>query len=56
MPRRMVIVDAAGDRRGSEGEVFGDEEADRMVGFDVGRVERQVRGADVTGARRVEEV
>lgn len=57
MPRRMVVFDASGSRRGSaSGDefVFEDADGDRMVGFDVNRSDRQVRGANVD--RRVEQV
>lgn len=60
VPRRMVVIDATGSRRGStSGEefVFEDADGDRMVGFDVNRSDRQVRGADIQGqSRRLEEV
>lgn len=58
----MVVIDASGSRRGSasgEDFVFGDEDGDRMVGFDVNRSDRQIRGADVDRngqSRRQEEV
>ncbi|KAF2168120.1 hypothetical protein M409DRAFT_21567 [Zasmidium cellare ATCC 36951] len=54
VPRRMVVIDATGSRRGSvSGEefVFEDADGDRMVGFDVGRSDRQVRGGDVSLGR-----
>lgn len=62
VPRRMVVMDTSGSRRGSvSGEefVFGSEDGDRMVGFDVDRSDRQVRGGNVdlsSQDRRHEEV
>lgn len=54
------MIDASGSRRGSvSGEefVFEDAEGDSMVGFDVGRSDRQVRGANIgNDGRRVEAV
>lgn len=50
----MVVIDATGSRRGSvSGEefVFEDVDGDRMVGFDVGRSDRQVRGGEVSLGR-----
>ena len=50
VPRRLVVIDASGSRRGSaSGEefVFEDADGDRMVGFDVERSDRQIRGATV---------
>ncbi|EME47408.1 hypothetical protein DOTSEDRAFT_124808, partial [Dothistroma septosporum NZE10] len=60
VPRNVVVIDASESRRGStSGEefVFGDAEGDSMVGFDVGRSDRQVRGANIgSNGRSVEEV
>lgn len=55
-------MDASGSRResvGGEEFVFGSEDGDRMVGFDVNRSDRQVRGGNVdlsSQDRRLEEV
>lgn len=59
VPRRMVVFDASGSRRESasgDDFVFEEADGDRMVGFDVDRSDRQVRGANIEGRneRRVE--
>ena len=55
----MVVFDASGSRRESasgDDFVFEEADGDRMVGFDVDRSDRQVRGANIEGRneRRVE--
>ncbi|KAL9533354.1 hypothetical protein SMMN14_02282 [Sphaerulina musiva] len=54
IPRRQTVFDASGSRRGSRsgsGDLFSEEEGERMAGFDAGRVDRTVRGGDVEALR-----
>ncbi|GIZ37274.1 hypothetical protein CKM354_000072600 [Cercospora kikuchii] len=56
VPRRQTVWDATGSRRGSRSGsgddlVFSDGEGERMAGFDAERIDRTIRGGDVSVSR-----